>query len=374
MKRFLKIFLMLFLGFFSIFSSAKDKELEKFVNETKLLIYSQPLKVIEIGDSLYSNEYTNIKEKTAGLLLISDALISVRNYSQALEYVNIAQDLLNHEEDQISEVKVLSRYAYIYFQLDLYDDALKYLKQAEEKNVEVEEEYFYANLGYILAVKGMIYRNLVNCEMGLRYFERSLEAFNKSPEDLGRISLSVVHYNMGNCFLAMDDFESAEKNFKKAYEVAGIFKQERNSLKLYAEKGLANIFISRKEYEEAIKILEELYKDAEKIDDKSLLRSITSDLAQSYLQVENWVAFQEYDLKNKEIEKDLMVFKKEATINALNGIDKTQTFLINKKHTKVRNQILFSSVIFLVFIFLLGYKIRGKRKNIRVFHSKIFSD
>jgi len=365
---------MLFLGFFSIFSSAKDKELEKFVNETKLLIYSQPLKVIEIGDSLYSNEYTNIKEKTAGLLLISDALISVRNYSQALEYVNIAQDLLNHEEDQISEVKVLSRYAYIYFQLDLYDDALKYLKQAEEKNVEVEEEYFYANLGYILAVKGMIYRNLVNCEMGLRYFERSLEAFNKSPEDLGRISLSVVHYNMGNCFLAMDDFESAEKNFKKAYEVAGIFKQERNSLKLYAEKGLANIFISRKEYEEAIKILEELYKDAEKIDDKSLLRSITSDLAQSYLQVENWVAFQEYDLKNKEIEKDLMVFKKEATINALNGIDKTQTFLINKKHTKVRNQILFSSVIFLVFIFLLGYKIRGKRKNIRVFHSKIFSD
>lgn len=371
MKLFWRYVLLVIMGVTSFSTTAKEKKLEELIKETKQKVYSQPLEVLRVGDSLYNNKSTNVEEKIAGLLLIGDGLISVRNYSQVLEYLNIAMDLLENENFLDGEVKVLSRLGYVYFQLNLYDEALNYLKQAEEKNI-LKNKDFYMNKGYIIGVKGMIYRNLISCEMAMKYFERSKNAFLASDEELSRINLSVVNYNMANCFLNMNDFEAAEEGFQKAYDAANIIKHDRNSLKLFAEKGLANLYNAKKEYREANNILKRIYKDAEAIDDKSLLRSILSDMASNYLLLEDWKAFKIYSEEIKSLNKEIIQIKKEATIIALQGIDKSQTSFIEQKIGKYKNQIIITLLCFLFLFAFLGWKIYKRRLEVKNFQAKIF--
>lgn len=352
---------------------AQQDPLDSLVNEAKLMVYTKPLKVIKIGDSLFS-ESKDISTKITGITLITDGLISVRNYSQALEYINFANELLSVEDHPELNVKVFSRYSYIYFQLNLYDEALRYLDRAEKENKHLPEGKFYSNQGYIYAVRALIYKNQVNCEMAFKHFEQALEYFDKSSEEVSKINSSVVHYNMGSCYLGMGDYESAKKSFENAFILANIFKQNNNSLKLFAEKGLANISIAKGDYPEAIEILKMLYKDAEKINDKSLLRSISFDLASSYLELEDWDAFKTYTAINQKFDKEIINYKKEATIIALNGLDKSQVDIIEQDKMLTQQKMLYSALFFIgVSLVILWINYRKKR-NIKEIHNRIFQN
>lgn len=373
MKKLYCFLLGLIFSFFPFSSWAKEKVLDSLLIEAKLKVYTDPVEVIKIGDSLYNNEETNIKEKINGILLISDALISLRNYSQALEYVNIGKERLADENEKALEVKVLSRFGYLYFQLSLYDEALEYLNQAEKINEQDKNaKDYYPILGYVSTVRGLIYRELVNCEMGLRYFEKALDYFSKNEEDTSKINLSVVYYNMGNCFLSMGNYQTAEESFKAAYHTAGLFKQERNSLELFAEKGIINLAIAQGNHKEAIDQLKTLYEDAEKINDKSLLRSITADLASSYLEEENWEAFQYYADKNRAFNEEIIKFRKEAAVIALQSIDKSQRGILQKDKEKIRFKVLLSLLIFLILFVFSGVLIIKNRRKIRNIQQKLF--
>jgi|GEM_PF-3580576 len=372
----INLYIIVLISFLLSFSSfAKEKELDSLLIEAKLKVYTDPLEVIKIGDSLYNNEEFDLKEQINGVLLIADALISIRNYSQALEYLNIGKEILNGQKEEELEVKLFSRFGYLYFQLDFYDEALAYLKRAEKINEEKEEskEYF-ANLGYFSTVRGLIYREIINCEMGLRYFRKALKYFSQSEETINRINLSVVHYNMGNCFLSMEDYQAAEESFKSASKTASLFGQERNSLKLFAEKGIINLSIAQGNHQEAIQELKALYKDAEKINDKSLLRSITLDLSSSYLEEKDWKSFQYYADKNRAFNDEIINFKKEATVIALKSFDRSQETLLIQNKEKIQLKIILSLLIFLILFVFLGVVIIKNRREIRKMQARLFQN
>lgn len=373
MKISLKIVVLVLInGLFFNSVKAKNNKLDSLVYETKLMVYIQPLEVIKAGDSLYNNETSTKEEKINGLLLISDALISVRNYSQAIEYINTAKEL-NPESNADLYAKIYSRFGYLYFQLNLYDEALKYLDRAATKNKSVTRENdFYVNAGYINTVRGMIYTGIFDCEMGMRYFEKAEKLYHKSSLDISRLNLSVVHYNKGNCFLTMEEYEKADDSFKKAYRAASMTDENKNSLKLFAEKGSANILMEQEKYAEAIEILEDLYGDARKIDDKSLLRSITSDLASGFLAIEDWESYKKYAKKNKNFDDEIMNFKKEAALISLEINDKSQTITIDQERKKIRKQLVLIVLIFIISIGLLLPIIVRIRMKIKKEQASIF--
>lgn len=354
-------------------ANTEDERLDRFMSDLKLKVYSKPLEVIRVGDSLYNSDENGIKEKSAGLLLIADALISLRNYSQAMEYIEIANELLEDSSYANSKTKVLSRMAYIYFQLGLHNEALGYLKKARAENKHIAEEgVFNANAGYILTVEGLVYRDIADCQMAMRYFRKALKAFAQSAEHISKVNQSVVYYNMGNCYLSLENFDAAQENFEEAYNVVRKFKAEQSSLKLFAQKGLASIFIAKEEYQKAIEILNELYENGIKIDDKSLLRSVSSDLSTSYLQLEDWEQFNFYAQKAKTFDREILEYKKKATRNALDGVDKYQLKIAEKEEKRVTNQIFIMLFTFAVLIGGIGIAIFRKRKNITRLHSEIY--
>lgn len=349
--------------------NSESEELNRIIQEATLNLYSDPIAVIQIGDSLYNSSKENINNKVTGLLLISDAFIAIRNYPQALQNMNSAKELLGKNILISLKIKILNRFAYQHFQLHLYDEALKYLNEANKLNEANREDVSYlSNKGYINVVRGLIYRQQVGCDVAMRYFERGIDAYNQSEEEITKINLSIIHYNIGNCYLTMENYDDAKKSFELAYYSANKYGSSKNSLKLFAEKGIASYYYLTQQYQLAIETLNTLNEGATKIGDKSLMRSVSADLASNYLEISNWDLFEMYNEEYKKINKELKESEIKATTYALDDID-----LLHKLSLKeINNSYYKKIVVFTVFVLisfvislLLILKKKQKINNIR---------
>lgn len=352
----------------------KDRGLEQIIQEATLHLYVDPIAVIQVGDSLISNASDKVNEKATGLLLISDAFIAIRNYPQALHYMNDAKALIDEQKLATSlRIKILNRLAYQHFQLNLFNEALEYLNDAEVLNdTKKTASTYYTNKGYTNVVKGLIYRNLVDCEVAMSYFHKSIENYSKSEEDLAKMNISVIYYNIGNCYTTLQDFEKSKHYYELSYRFADVNVSTKNSLKLFAIKGIANYYYATKQYTIAVDTLESLVSSANKIGDKTLMRSIYSDLAANYLALGDWKFYEKYthsyNTNNKEIKKAEI----EATLFVLTDIQNSHNILLDNKSKNLKLKvltILLLSALALTLFYLLIVK---KRKQIQVLKSKIF--
>lgn len=351
----------------------KEEELNQIIHEATLNIYTNPVEVIQIGDSLYNNASNDINEKVTGLLLMTDAFIAIRNYPKAHQYMNSAKKLLKKNISSNLKTKVLNRFAYQHFQLNLYDEALRYLNEVEELNEESRSSLTYlAHNGYINGVRGLIYRQLVGCDVAMRYFQRSIKAYEESEDPITKLNLSVMHYNIGNCYISLKQYQEAKKHFEIAIQSAEKYGSPENSLKLFAQKGMASYYHSVGHYQTAIDILSTLNERAKKIGDKSLMRSVSSDLASNYLEIDNWELYEKYNQAYKEINKELKDFEINATMFALEDIDTIQQATIQKItrmfYIKTTSVFLISLIATLLFLKLI-YR---KRNKINIARADIF--
>lgn len=355
-------------------SSIKDKELEEIIQEATLNLYMDPISVIQVGDSLIHNASDKVNEKATGLLLISDAFIAIRNYPQALHYMNTAKELIDHHQLTTGlKIKILNRFAYQHFQLNLFDEALVYLKNAEQLNdTEKNAIAYYTNKGYTNVVKGLIYRNLVGCSVAMKYFDKSIENYSKSDEDLAKMNTSVIHYNIGNCYTAMGEFEKAKQSYELSFHFADIDSNTKNSLKLFAKKGIANYHYAIGQYEIAIDTLETLIKDASKIGDKTLMRSIYSDLATNYLAMGNWSLYEKYFNEYKKNNNEIKDAEINATLFVLTDIQNSHENFLSLKSKKFNLQIVGIIIFSLVILILYSLFILKKHKQIKQIKLDIF--
>ena len=70
--------------------SQNSKNCDNIVNVAGNEIYSNPDKVIKIGESIVNESGNNVDCKIKGYKLICDAYTSKRNYEKTLEYLNKA--------------------------------------------------------------------------------------------------------------------------------------------------------------------------------------------------------------------------------------------------------------------------------------------
>lgn len=362
------------IGFTSVLAAqntkSKEEQLNEIIQEAVLRIYTDPIGVIKIGDSLYNNSSNDINEKVTGLLLITDAFIAIRNYPKAHEYMNSAKQLLGKNISPFLRVKVLHRFAYQHFQLHLYDESLRYLKEAEEQNEKEPNTLMYlSNKGYLNAVRGLIYRQLEGCEVANRYFQRSIKSYEESEDELTKVNLSIVHYNRGNCYLSLEQFEKAKNEFQTASLSADRYGKPQNTLKLFAEKGMASYYSAIEQHQTAIDILNTLSEDAEKIGDKSLMRSIASDLAANYLEIDNWELYEKHNKTYNTLNKELKDSEINATIFSLEESDTEYQSrlhnIISVFYIKIGSVLLLSILAILLFVNLILKK-RDRINTIRI--------
>jgi tetratricopeptide (TPR) repeat protein len=338
-------------------------------------IYEFPNNAIEIGLEVYNAKDSSIEEKVDALMLISTAYSSKRNYVMSLDYANNALALLDEIKSISFKIKVLNKVGVQYQQLNIYDKAINYLDHALELADRKNNKDSIANLiGYNYGARGFIYREQMSCEIALNYFNKSLYYFkiNLEKDPIMNANISIINYNKGNCFNALNMIDSAKISFNKAIEFSKVI--DAKSLEGFAKKGLSEVYTSEGNYRDAIKTLIDAYEISSEVGDLILNQGVYKGLSDNYLAINDRENFELYKTK---FEKIHAIIKR----NERNTINNTITNILKENNDEIKalksrqniNSIglIFIVIAFMLFLFIEIRVFILKSKDLLSFNNKL---
>lgn len=290
-----------------------QKDLDSIIDAAIIKVYENPKKAIEIGNNAFEKA-SLANTKVSALMLISVGYLSQRENAKALEYALMSKDYLGDVSDVKTTIRILNAIGMQHQQLRIYDKAIEYLNEAWEIiKLQPNKEAFSTELAYNYAIRGFIYRERMNCDIALSYFNRSIDQYKKRlAHSSSSANISTMMYNKGNCFLQLNHIDSARTNFVKAIEYAE--KINANSLYAFAKKGLSEVYTLNREYKNAIRELKDAENASKEIGDLLLNQGIYKNLSDNYLAINDKRSYQGYFEKSIEIQKEI-ISKEEKSID-----------------------------------------------------------
>jgi len=341
-----------------------SKRLDSIIKVSASEMYTNPDKVIASGNRVVKEAGNDVDTKIRGYKLIADGYSSKRDYQKSLEYVNKANQLLPQSKDELLKINIVSKAAIQYHQLKIYDKANQCLDQVERMCLDYPvRDSVLIVLGKNYIVRGFIYKEKLNCDIAISFFDKGINEILKSKKIiLNANSLSIAKYNKGNCYLLMSDNESAIRNFKES--IAYAKRINANSLQAFAQKGLAQVYTLEGKYNEAITILQEAHKISSDVNDLVLNQEIYKGLSENYLAVNQWDNYKNYRLKYLKTQTKLKESERKSIGDSLNEIEKEEG---KKYETYISNfftgfVIAVLSLIFVIILFILS--IRKSKQSI----------
>jgi tetratricopeptide (TPR) repeat protein len=339
-----------------------DSKIDSLLKQAKLDIYEKPENVIKLGDSIYKSADSSPETKVKALMLISDAYSSKRDYEKSLKYFHIANELSKKDNNIDLQITVLSRTAVRYQQMRVYDKAIQYLDESDRliaanPNLKNAHQYTQGN-NYI--VRGLIYKDQLNCDIAINYLNKGIELYKKSTTSLKPANLSIAYYNRGNCYVQLSNYTEAKNSFDQA--IINADKVDASSLKAFALKGMAEVYNQQGDHERAIELLQEGVKISKNVGDLILNRELYLNLANNYKALDNWAEYKKYNLlflKNQSIIKESERQSISDSIDELTAINDGE---IHQMH--IRYYIVISLIILLSLFFaymILAYQKRSRR-------------
>lgn len=278
--------------------SQNKKQIDSLIRITSLEIYKNPDNAIRVGNQIVKKaiENKNFDYTIKGYKLISDAYSAKRNYEKSLEYVIKANELLKFSKDELLKITIVNKTAIQYHQLKIYDKSIQYLDQAEQLILNYPgKDSIYTQLGKNYAVRAFIYKEKLNCEIAIFFFDKAISELKKANDKTNNSALSIVKYNKGNCYLLISNSKLANINFKEAIAHAKIVNAK--SLQGFAMKGMAKVYTLEGDYAAAITTLKEAQSISADVNDLILNQEIYNGLSENYLAVNDWDNYKVYHAK-----------------------------------------------------------------------------
>lgn len=370
MKFIIKLILLLLLGFQNSFSGQKISD-DSLMKKAQLEIYDNPEKAINIGKNLLKKE-KDVKKLIAIYLLLSTANIAKRDFDISLKYILRAKELAQKTNDPKTQTTVLVSVAIQYQQMELFSKSLETLDEADQYLSKLpddtREKHF--ETARINAIRGMIYKSQSNSEIALEKFLKSVEHFEKIGQKKSTYAnMSVVYYNIGYCYLNLNQNDKAEQAFLQSIHYAQ--ENQAKSLEAFALKGMSELYKQKREHQMALNLLIKAENLCKNTGDLILNEGIYKEMADNYLAMGNQNLYQVYNKKYFE-----MHFQR--TQNELNSINQSidnhnkETFL-KSEELKSRHYYLIASVIgfgtlIIAILLILIFKIRKENKK---YHKEI---
>ncbi|MFA5619576.1 MAG: hypothetical protein WDA08_04630 [Weeksellaceae bacterium] len=270
---------------------------DSLLHVAMLSVYDQPEKTIEIGNLLLEEYRSQPEIQIQVLQIMTNAYSSIRDYDKSLESILQAKDISQKLDNPILQYQVLVKIANQYHSLGVNTKALEILEEADRVIAPVPmTDSLRFGVGSNYAIRGFIYRDQLSCDIAIDYLNKAY-AFYASGTDSAKVhtNQSVVLYNKGNCFITLNQLDSAKVNFKKSENFA--VRVKANSLRAYSLKGLAEVYTLESNYPEAINVLTTAEEEAKSVGDLILNRAIYQGLADNNLALNNWKEFQDYNKK-----------------------------------------------------------------------------
>ncbi|MGH2664279.1 tetratricopeptide repeat protein [Flavobacterium sp.] len=324
------------------------KNLDSILKANVSEMYGNPDKVIAAGKEVVSKAGNDVDIKIRGYKLISDGYSSKRDYEKSLEYVIKANQLLPQSNDELLKISIISKTGIQYHQLKIYDKAIQYLDQSEQLCLEYPvRDSVRVNLGINYIVRGFIYKEKLNCDIAITFFDKGINEILLSKNSVINASkLSIAKYNKGNCYMQMSDNKAAIESFQEAINFA---KQiEANSLQAFAQKGLAQVYTLEGKYTEAIVLLQDALTMSSNVNDLVLNQEIYKGLSENFLAINQWDNYQKYRLNYLETQSKLKRRERKSVSDSLKEKENEE-----KKQLESDISSFFSGIVILFFVLLL---------------------
>lgn len=341
------------------------------LRKAKLEIYDNPDNTIKIGEQLLKKSH-DIKTSINLYMLLSTANIAKRNFEESLQYILKAKELSQKTNDARSQAGVLISVAIQYQQMELFNKCLETLNEAEQYIAKIPEKNpeKYIETAASYAIRGMVYKSQSNSEIALEKFLISIRNYEKVPIKKTTYSnMSVVYYNIGYCYLNLNEIDKAQKSFLQSVSYAR--KNYGKSLEAFALKGIAEIHKQRHENQTAISLLLKAEDLSKNTGDIILNEGLYKELAENYLAMGQQNLYQQFNKKHME-----MRFKRKQnelkSINQVIDNHNKETALKSEKLKSHYRYIKMASVLLgCILIVLLLYSIIKIRKQNKKFHKEI---
>lgn len=351
---------------FYVFISAQQNSDDALLKKARLEIYDNPDNAIQIGKKLLKKDH-DINTSIKIYMLLSTANIAKRNFDESLKYILKAKELSQKTNNPKNQLSVLISVAIQYQQMELFNKSLETLNEADayiakipentpEKHIETATSY---------AIRGMIYKSQSNSEIALEKFLISIQNFEKVPLKKTTYSnMSVVYYNIGYCYLNLNQIDKAQNAFLQSINYAK--KNHAKSLEAFALKGMAEMYKQKREHQIAISLLQKAENLSKNTGDIILNEGIYKEIADNYLALGKQSTYQLYN--KKYIEMRFQRKQNELTsINQVIDNHNKDAFIKNKEiksyytHLMIISAVL-SGIIIIIFLYLI-LKIKKQNNN-----------
>jgi tetratricopeptide (TPR) repeat protein len=350
--------------------SQNSKNCDNIVNVAGNEIYSNPDKVIKIGESIVNESGNNVDCKIKGYKLICDAYTSKRNYEKTLEYLNKATGLLRLSNNALLKIAILNKQGIIYHQLKIYDKAIQYLDQAEQAIMEYPiKDSIHNDLGKNFIVRGFIYKEEFNCEIAINFFDRGISELLKVKSKPAYNIISIAKYNKGNCYILLTNNQLAIENFNQSYSAAKML--DAKSLQAFANKGIAQVYTLEGNYDGAIAKLNEALLLSNEVKDLVLNQEIYKGLSENYLATSQWEKFNIYHSKYQSIQKLIKESERKSISESLDLKKIEITKKLTQETSKINLYLLILFLGLLLLVFFFSILIKKKRKDIFLIKNRI---
>lgn len=369
MKLFIKILFIVLLGCQTGFFGQNISN-DSLIKKANQEIYNNPDNAVKIAKKLLQKE-KDVNKLVKIYLVLSIANIAKRDFDESLKNLLVARELVQKTNSLNIKTSVLTSIAMQYQQMDFYSKSLETLDEAEEYLIQLPDNdpYKYFETARSYALRGMIHKSQFNPEIALQEFLIAARNFEKVKEKETHFNQSIVYYNIGYCYLLLNQLNKAEGAFVKSLEFARFI--NANSLEAFALKGLSEVYKNKKENQTAVDLLVKAQELSQKIGDLTLNEGIYREMAENYLAMGNQHLYQVYNGKFFEVS-----FKREQ--NELSSINHAID-VHNKEMRKKTKEIAYNyniligvvvAVGLVIIIALLYITLKIKKKNKR-YHDEI---
>ena len=336
-----------------------------------LAVYDNPDLAIELAEELLDTA-TSPQSRVNLHLLLSNAYSSKRQYETSLAYAFKAKEISEEAEDKLLQFVVISKIATQYHQLRINDKALQFLAEGDQiYEALANKQAADMTLGNNFAIRGFIFRDKLNCDIALNYFNAALEQYalpggNKISRT---INSSIITYNKGNCYITLNSLDSALKAFQASDELA--HSAGANSLRGFALKGMAEVFTLQGNFDKSIETQQQALEIAGDVGDLVLLQALYQGLANNYLSLKEWEKYREFLELQQLTEAQITGSERKSIEIALNSQEKelSQTLQMQRKRYLCIGLAIIAAGIFLVFSLVIGS--RNHRRKINFMKEKL---
>lgn len=354
-----KLFLFIFLQSILLLYAQNPEDYNRIYAKTYIETSQKDFsKALKIADSLYTVSETP-RFKTKSLMLSASLYQQLGEIKKAVDYATKAEQIVKNSEDYEWQSKIYGFLSTQYRNLGLFDQSKKYIDQTEQIISKIGES---KSKNHILS---LVMQENAYYELEKKQYKNSIDFIIKAQNYFNQVgqendfTISGYEQLLGLNYYYLKDYNKALGFYNKALEK--LDKMPDNYIKGLVYNGLAQIYIEKKNTEEAQKYIA----NAEKIADESSYLSLKNEIyktSQSYYTlVKNIEQLEKTKVKQDSVTEKLTEHTLEFIRESYSGIEKKNEEIKKENHSK---NVIILSAVFLLLVGITYFMIyRRKQKR-----------